>query len=64
MDEVEGKGHQIVSSHIAARVAGDGIDEGSLAVAAEAADAGCPFTTLLRAAGAQVEYTTAIGGGS
>ena len=64
MDEVEGKGHQIVSSHLAARAEGAGIDDASLALAAEAADAGCPFTTLLRAAGAEVEFTTATGGGS
>jgi osmotically inducible protein OsmC len=62
MDEVEGKGHLIVSSFITARVEGAGIDEASLALAAEAADAGCSFTTLLRAAGAQVELTTAMEG--
>ncbi len=49
MDEVEGKGHQIVHSEI--RVAGvvPDCDEAAFAQAAEAADAGCPFSALIRA---------------
>jgi osmotically inducible protein OsmC len=49
MDEVEGKGHQIVASAISAAAVAPGADEASLAAAAEAADAGCPFSALIRA---------------
>jgi lipoyl-dependent peroxiredoxin len=49
MDEVEGKGHQIVHSEIEARGAVPGCDEASFAQAAEEADAGCPFSALIRA---------------
>ena len=50
MDEVEGQGHQIVASHVT--VAGD-----VPADVVERADAGCPFSTLLRNAGVTVEIT-------
>ena len=49
MDEVEGQGHRIVGSHIAARALVPGADAATLATAAEAADAGCPFSALVRA---------------
>jgi lipoyl-dependent peroxiredoxin len=49
MDEVEGKGHQIVASVISAAAVAPGADKASLAAAAEAADAGCPFSALIRA---------------
>lgn len=49
MDEVEGKGHRIVSSAIAARAVAPGATPASLAEAADAADAGCPFSSLIRA---------------
>jgi osmotically inducible protein OsmC len=49
MDEVEGKGHQIVHSEIQARGTVPGADEAAFAQAAEAADAGCPFSALIRA---------------
>jgi lipoyl-dependent peroxiredoxin len=49
MDEVEGKGHQVVASDLEAIVEADGIDETTLATIAAEADAGCPFSTLLRA---------------
>jgi osmotically inducible protein OsmC len=52
MDEVEGKGHQIVSSAISATAVAPGADGVSLAAAAEAADTGCPFSTLIRASAA------------
>jgi lipoyl-dependent peroxiredoxin len=48
MDEVEGMGHRIVSSAIAARGVAPGSDPASFAQAAEAADAGCPFSALIR----------------
>jgi lipoyl-dependent peroxiredoxin len=49
MDEVEGKGHQIVHSQIEAHGTVPGADEAGFAQAAEAADAGCPFSALIRA---------------
>jgi len=63
MDEVEGAGHRIVASHIAARAAvPDAIAEG-LAEAAAAADAGCPFSALIRAS-ATVTYEATLEEGS
>ena len=49
MDEVEGVGHRIVSSAIEARGSAPGSDAASFAQAAEAADAGCPFSALIKA---------------
>lgn len=49
MDEVEGKGHQIVHSALEARGVVPGCDDAAFAQAAEAADAGCPFSALIRA---------------
>ncbi len=49
MDEVEGKGHQIVLSELEATGRVPGADDASFAAAVEAADAGCPFSTLIRA---------------
>ena len=49
MDEVEGMGHRIVSSAITARGVVPGADPATFAQAAEAADAGCPFSALVRA---------------
>src|SRR5919109_1793120 len=44
MDEVDDQGHRIVESAISARAVAPGADAGSLAAAAQAADAGCPFS--------------------
>lgn len=49
MDEVEGKGHLIVASALVATGTVPGCDGAGFAQAAEAADAGCPFSHLLRA---------------
>lgn len=49
MDEVEGVGHRIVSSAISARGVAPGADAASFAQAAEEADAGCPFSSLIKA---------------
>jgi osmotically inducible protein OsmC len=49
MDEVEGVGHRIVSSSLSARGTAPGADAASFAQAAEAADAGCPFSALIKA---------------
>jgi lipoyl-dependent peroxiredoxin len=60
MDEVEGQGHQIVGSRleIAARV--DGLDDVTLQSAVVEADEGCPFSALLRRAGAEVSITARL----
>ena len=52
MDEVEGEGHQIVGSTLRVTAALESIDETAFADAVERADAGCPFSALLRRAGA------------
>jgi osmotically inducible protein OsmC len=54
MDEVPDEGHQIVASHVMLRAVVDGVDAGTLADTLERADAGCPFSTLLRKAGVDV----------
>jgi osmotically inducible protein OsmC len=63
MDEVEGKGHQIVQSDIAARVVAPGANDATLAAAAAAADEGCPFSTLIKGT-ATVTYEATLEGGS
>jgi osmotically inducible protein OsmC len=62
MDEVEAAGHRIVASHIAARAVAPGADDATLAAAAEAADAGCPFSALIRAS-ANVTVEAVLEGG-
>ncbi|HUJ91397.1 MAG TPA: OsmC family peroxiredoxin [Gaiellaceae bacterium] len=54
MDEVEGQGHQIVASHVEMAAAADGLDDAGLRAATAKADEGCPFSSLLRRAGAEV----------
>ena len=50
MDEVEGIGrHRIVASEITARGVVPGADPAGFAQAAEEADAGCPFSALIKA---------------
>ena len=49
MDEVEGKGHQIVASALEATGRVDGLDAAGFERAAATADEGCPFSALLRA---------------
>jgi len=57
MDEVEGQGHQIVASHVEAVASVDGLDDAGLKAALAAADAGCPFSALLKRAGADVHVS-------
>jgi organic hydroperoxide reductase OsmC/OhrA len=52
MDEVGELGHRIVSSEIQARGTAPGCDQAGFAQAAEAADAGCPFSALIKASAA------------
>src|SRR5262249_58666276 len=54
MDEVPGEGHQIVASHVTLHTSIDGVDAAGLTAALERADAGCPFSSLLRKAGVDV----------
>src|ERR1700686_232556 len=54
MDEVEGRGHQIVASHVDFVVAVEGLDEAGLQDAVAKADEGCPFSQLLKRGGAEV----------
>lgn len=49
MDEVEGAGHRIVASAISARGVVPGCDQAGFAQATEDADAGCPFSALIKA---------------
>ena len=49
MDEVSELGHLVVASEVDVTARVPGIDDAGLAVAVEAADAGCPFSTLIRA---------------
>lgn len=58
MDEVPGEGHQIVGSNVSVTAAQvDGVDAGALTAALERADKGCPFSTLLKKAGADVRVS-------
>ena len=54
MDEVPDQGHQIVEADITVHVEVEGTTDEALAAAIERADAGCPFSSLLRRAGATV----------
>jgi osmotically inducible protein OsmC len=62
MDEVEGGHHRIVDSALAARGVAPGADPASFAEAAAAADAGCPFSALIRAS-ATVTVDAVLEGG-
>ena len=59
MDEVAGEGHQIIGSEVTIRIDAEGADEQAIAEAIERADAGCPFSTLLRKAGVRVSIDRA-----
>jgi lipoyl-dependent peroxiredoxin len=60
MDEVEGRGHQIVASHVDVVVAADGVGEDALQGHIAKADEGCPFSQLLRNAGAEVHVSARL----
>jgi osmotically inducible protein OsmC len=62
MDEVAGQGHQIVGSAVDARVWAPAADDPALQAALAAADAGCPFSSLLHRAGAEVTVTATLEG--
>jgi lipoyl-dependent peroxiredoxin len=60
MDEVEGQGHQIVASHVDFVVAVEDLDEAGLREAVAKADEGCPFSQLLKRAGADVHVSARL----
>lgn len=60
MDEVEGKGHQIVGSAIEAVAHVPGLDPAAFDGLVETADAGCPFSTLLKNAGVTVAVNATL----
>jgi osmotically inducible protein OsmC len=57
MDEIPGEGHQIVGSNVTVHADVEGASDDSLAAAVQRADEGCPFSTLLKKAGAEVRVT-------
>jgi lipoyl-dependent peroxiredoxin len=57
MDEIPDEGHQIVGSNVTVHADVDGASEDSLAAAVQRADEGCPFSTLLKKAGAAVHVS-------
>ncbi len=61
MDEVEGQGHQIVGSQVEMVARVDGINDAALRAAVEKADEGCPFSQLLKRAGAIVTVNARLG---
>lgn len=63
MDEVEGQGHQIVGSAIEAAVLVEEADPAAFDGAVVAADEGCPFSSLLKRAGAEVTVNVRREGG-
>jgi osmotically inducible protein OsmC len=60
MDEVEGQGHQIVASWVEATVSAEGVDDAALQSLLGKADEGCPFSQLLRRAGAEVHVSARL----
>jgi lipoyl-dependent peroxiredoxin len=60
MDEVEGQGHQIVGSRVEFVVRAEGVDDDALQATLEKADDGCPFSQLLKRAGATVTVTARL----
>ena len=62
MDEVPGQGHQIVGSELSALVHVPGLDSETLTRALALADEGCPFSALLKRAGASVSLDGALAG--
>jgi lipoyl-dependent peroxiredoxin len=60
MDEVEGQGHQIVGSRVEMVARAEGLGEGALEEALARADEGCPFSALLRRAGAEVQVSARL----
>jgi osmotically inducible protein OsmC len=60
MDEVEGQGHQIVGSRVEIVARVDGLDDAALQAALVEADEECPFSALLKRAGADVTVSARL----
>jgi osmotically inducible protein OsmC len=60
MDEVEGQGHQIVGSRVEIVARADGLDDATLQAARVQADEECPFSALLKRAGADVTVSARL----
>jgi osmotically inducible protein OsmC len=60
MDEVPGQGHQIVGSQVEIVAAADGVDDAAFQELVAKADAGCPFTILLKNAGVDVTVSARL----
>jgi len=60
MDEVEGQGHQIVGSVVEFVVQAEDLDDAALQAAVSVADEGCPFSSLLKRAGATVDVSARL----
>ena len=60
MDEVEGQGHQIVGSRVEIVARVDGLDDAALQAARAQADEECPFSGLLKRAGADVAVSARL----
>jgi lipoyl-dependent peroxiredoxin len=63
MDQIETGDHRIVASHLVATGSAPGADAEGFARAAEAADAGCPISGLIRASAAVTVEATLDGEG-
>ncbi len=63
MDQIESGDHRIVASHLVATGSAPGADAERFARAAEAADAGCPISALIRASAAVTVEATLKGEG-
>ena len=61
LDEVDGS-HKIVASELHARARVTGVDDAALQLAATAADAGCPFSALIKASGTVIVHAELEGG--
>jgi lipoyl-dependent peroxiredoxin len=61
MDEVEGRGHQIVGSRLEVVARVEEIDDAALQSAVAKAHTECPFSQLLERAGAEVSITARLG---
>jgi lipoyl-dependent peroxiredoxin len=59
MDEVAGQGHQIVGSNVTISASVDDVTDEAFAAALERADESCPFSQLLKRAGATVTVSRA-----
>jgi osmotically inducible protein OsmC len=57
MDEVPDQGHQVVGANLTVHVDVEGSSPEALDAAIERADQGCPYSSLLRRAGATVTVT-------